>query len=180
MKNVNIGLGEIVYTEDKKMPLLEVVGKDDNQVVLFTHYLSPFRGYSFQVSRSIGGDHDYASSEVIGLGNIVHMTPQYPEMPNSFSAFASNVSAAFYSRAIFKAFATSVLGKYAETIEWQLRYLIKVDENTPEEDKYDDGDGVRVNTVCKFFGSTQNRNIMNEFIDKCYYYVDEVTRPYFQ
>ena len=48
------------------MPVLEV--KVDDKVV---GYLSPFRGYRFQVSGTFEGEGDYGSSEVIGLKNAI-------------------------------------------------------------------------------------------------------------
>lgn len=48
------------------MPVLEI--KVDDIVV---GYLSPFRGYRFQVSATFDGQCDYGSSEVIGLKNAI-------------------------------------------------------------------------------------------------------------
>jgi hypothetical protein len=50
------------------LPVLSVVEEETNKTI---GYLTPFRGYRFQISETIKGEGDMASSEVIGFGNIV-------------------------------------------------------------------------------------------------------------
>lgn len=61
----NIYFGKINFYGTSKMPIIELC-IDDKTV----GYLSPFRGYSFQVSETLNGHRDMGSSQVIGLGNI--------------------------------------------------------------------------------------------------------------
>jgi hypothetical protein len=69
-------LGEMVFkfkgNEDKVMetfPQLEVTGEKYNKE--HTYYLSPFRGYGFQVSGGPNGEGSFGTSEFVGLKNIV-------------------------------------------------------------------------------------------------------------
>lgn len=62
--NVTATLGGIIRTGH--MPVIEVLINDK-----VTGYLSPFRAYSFQVSRTADGQWDMASSPVIGLRNVL-------------------------------------------------------------------------------------------------------------
>ena len=70
IKAKEIGNYEWGYSQKHYMPILTLVcaDKDDNEIV--TGYLSPFRGYSFQVSASFTGSVDLGASQVVGLANI--------------------------------------------------------------------------------------------------------------
>ena len=61
----NIYFGKINFYGTSKMPIIELC-IDDKTV----GYLSPFRGYKFQVSGTLEGQRDIGSSQVIGLGNV--------------------------------------------------------------------------------------------------------------
>ena len=60
-------ISEVIFGE-QKMPV-SVLKDEQGEAV---GYLTPFRGYSFQVSGSLEGAGDLGSSQVIGLGNILH------------------------------------------------------------------------------------------------------------
>lgn len=64
--NSTITLGEIISNGTGNMPVIEVLLNGE-----CTGYLSPFRAYSFQVSRTADGQWDMASSPVIGLRNVL-------------------------------------------------------------------------------------------------------------
>ena len=65
LKTARATFGELRMYENF-MPVLEI--KVNDKVV---GYLSPFRGYRFQVSGTFDGEGDYGSSEVIGLKNAI-------------------------------------------------------------------------------------------------------------
>lgn len=67
------------------MPVLKIVVEDNKDF-----YLSPFRGYSFQVSGSLEGSGDYGSSEVIGLANVIMAFDNYQKPKSNLSIYAQN------------------------------------------------------------------------------------------
>lgn len=64
-----LNIGEVKNFEG--VPVLELHVEDNGRKVN-TVYLSPFRGYRFQVSGTLDGVGDYGSTEVVGLGNVLH------------------------------------------------------------------------------------------------------------
>ena len=96
------------------MPLLEVELSNDRK-----GYLSPFRGYCFQVSGTPDGVGTIGSSPVVGFGNLaVLVNSQAVEeafstasMPPRDSLSASNVSASGYLGVILTAFARQALAQ---------------------------------------------------------------------
>lgn len=64
--NSTVTLGEIISNGTGNMPVIEVLLNGE-----CTGYLSPFRAYSFQVSRTADGQWDMASSPVVGLRNVL-------------------------------------------------------------------------------------------------------------
>ena len=74
----------IVHTESG-MPTLKIIVENDRDF-----YLSPFRGYSFQVSGTLSGSCDYGSSEVIGLANVVKAFSDYQKPKSNLSIYAQN------------------------------------------------------------------------------------------
>jgi hypothetical protein len=73
----------------KEIPMLTVMEKDTGKVI---GYLTPFRGYCFQISKTIDGEDDLASSEVVGFGSIVKKMKSEIVTTNR-SIYASNVYA---------------------------------------------------------------------------------------
>lgn len=66
-----IEIGNVIDFEG--VPVLELNVVDfERKVNKSTVYLSPFRGYRFQVSGTFDGHGDYGSTEVVGLGNVLH------------------------------------------------------------------------------------------------------------
>lgn len=66
-----LNIGEVKNFDG--IPVLELHVEDcDRKVVVNTVYLSPFRGYCFQVSATLKGEGDCGSTNVVGLGNIIH------------------------------------------------------------------------------------------------------------
>ena len=68
MEYEKVKIGGIIFGE-QNMPVAVL---EDSQGVAIG-YLTPFRGYSFQVSGSLDGAGDLGSSQVIGLGNVLHV-----------------------------------------------------------------------------------------------------------
>ena len=56
---------------NNEMPILKIT-KDDGDGFRRVGYLSPFRGYRFQVSGTINGSGDYGSSSVVGLAKVLY------------------------------------------------------------------------------------------------------------
>lgn len=84
-------LGNIIRKEESGMPQLEIIGVTARgEEKEHTYYLSPFRGYRFQVSENAHGEWDCGSSEVLGLGNIILATKSFEGVASRNSVFASN------------------------------------------------------------------------------------------
>jgi len=71
----------VKITEYEGVPTLEITLPDGR-----TGYLAPFRGYCFQVSKSLEGEYDLGSTSVVGLGNFIGVQ----RTPNSLSIYSSN------------------------------------------------------------------------------------------
>lgn len=71
---ITYSFGNITTSSKSGMPMLEVMA---NEKVI--GYLSPFRKYSFQISRTINGECDMGASPVLGLKNILFAKPGEPE-----------------------------------------------------------------------------------------------------
>lgn len=80
---VTYSFGNITTNGKSDMPLLEVLA--NGQVC---GYLSPFRRYSFQISRTINGERDMGASPVLGLKNILFAKPG--ELKGHDSGYCSN------------------------------------------------------------------------------------------
>jgi hypothetical protein len=78
---------ELVYGEESVLPQLKLTNTDGRVV----GFLSPFRGYCFQVSSTIDGEFDRGASTVVGLGNIVKAFQGYSSTSN-YSIYSSNCS----------------------------------------------------------------------------------------
>ena len=89
MRNERIATAmEKVYADGSEMPQLKIVcGEGGGE-----YYLSPFRGYAFQVSYTINGVGSAGSSEVVGLGNIIKACDGYNGSMSNSSIYAANVS----------------------------------------------------------------------------------------
>ena len=66
--NYIITLGKITFEGRSKIPTLEIIVKEkDSARIVETGYLTPFRGYSFQVSGTREGHWDRGASSVIAF-----------------------------------------------------------------------------------------------------------------
>lgn len=88
MKKVEIA--ELILT-DEKFPIMKLEVVDNGGEVVKTGYLSPFRGYCFQVSGDTEGNGDYGSSGVIGLANVIRGF-NVPRETSKLSIWSSNFS----------------------------------------------------------------------------------------
>ena len=147
MNEKTIIFGETVYANASKMPQLEIKYTiyGDERVL----YLSPFRGYSFQVSGSIEGSGSYGASSVVGLGNIVNIKPSAHSPANGYSAFSSNITSAEYGKEFMYGLAVTALYKFA--VERKL-----------------------IPASIGGWGS----NSFDRFIDECYAYIIDITKSY--
>ncbi len=104
---VNISCDNVVFYKygDNYMPVLRIsvvfpettfVTREGKTVKKHRHtedyWMSPFRGYKFQVSASIDGHTDCGSTEVVGLSNILTAFEDYTKEQTNKSSFTSNVS----------------------------------------------------------------------------------------
>ena len=102
---------EIIFVNgmpQMKIPCIDIWAED--KVREHNYYLSPFRGYRFQISGDENGSGDYASTPVIGLGNIILAYNNYKVPHSASSIFASNSSSIAYG--IFEAFITATIDKF--------------------------------------------------------------------
>ena len=86
MRNLVATNLEKVYSANSTMPQLKIICGEDE------YYLSPFRGYAFQVSNTINGVGSVGCSEVVGLGNIVKACDGYNGSMSNSSIYAANVN----------------------------------------------------------------------------------------
>ena len=102
---------EIITSEDGfpqlRIPCI-IVSDDGERERDF--YLSPFRGYRFQISGDENGSGDYASTPVIGLGNVILASRAYHKLPNSSSVYASNFSS--LEKGIFDSLINACIDKF--------------------------------------------------------------------
>ena len=82
---------EIIISDDgfPQLRIPCIIVSDDGERE-HNFFLSPFRGYCFQVSGGPNGEGSYASTPVIGLGNVVKACRAYHKLPSSSSIYASN------------------------------------------------------------------------------------------
>lgn len=94
----------------------------DPPVVIRHVWLTPFRGYKFQVSATINGEDDLGSTLVVGLGNIIEAMNAYPGNPTSKSSiYASNYKMPDITHQIFDAMAKSAIMEFQMNANWRLR-----------------------------------------------------------
>lgn len=85
-------------------------------------WLTPFRGYAFQVSGTINGEGDLGSTPVVGLGNIINAFATYTGNPGSRSSiYASNFKLSDLPRPIFAAMAKAAIMEFHMNANWQIR-----------------------------------------------------------
>lgn len=65
MKKYNVEISKGYYTEEGVPTILIRIRDDGTGMAMLKGYLQLFRGYRFQVSRTLG-EHDYGSSRVLG------------------------------------------------------------------------------------------------------------------
>lgn len=88
MANYNKVMVKEMVTKDGEFPIVKVEILDNKDTVIDTGYLSPFRGYCFQVSETKEGENDMGASSVIGLGHVLDV--HY--VRSSKSIYSSNKS----------------------------------------------------------------------------------------
>lgn len=95
--------GQIV--KDVGVPVISLLDDTTKKPI---GYLSPFRGYKFQVSRTSDGSCDLGSSRVIGLGNCIVTT-----RCNDGYMFRSNENADGQTMVLLGAMATVAISDFA-------------------------------------------------------------------
>lgn len=102
IKNLtNVETMEIVV--NAKIPTMKFVIDENHK-----YFLTPFRGYAFQVSYTEDGVGDAGSSDVVGLGNLVRALDGYAYPGSRSSLYAANVSPL---KACFTAFAEEAINR---------------------------------------------------------------------
>ena len=92
-----------------RIPCIDIDGYGDRKE--HDYYLSPFRGYRFQISGNERGGYDYASTPVIGLGNVVRACRGYEAPVGSRSSiYSSNFSSIV--EGIFELAIDACIGKF--------------------------------------------------------------------
>lgn len=71
MKKVTFEIVKSTITDINTMPQMKITVNDNISGRTRIGYLTPFRGYRFQVSGDMNGGGDYGSSEVVGLARIL-------------------------------------------------------------------------------------------------------------
>ena len=103
---------EIIYTGENfpqmKIPCI-VEGREH------CFYLSPYRGYRFQVSGDERGSGSYAATPVIGLGNIILGLCNYKAPMSNYSIYANNFETII--EGIFESLIDSCIDKFESTCE---------------------------------------------------------------
>lgn len=79
------------------------------------YYLSPYRGYRFQISGDERGSGSYAATPVVGLGNIVLALSNYRVPDSNFSIYASNFDSVI--EGVFESLIDSCLDKFEARCE---------------------------------------------------------------
>lgn len=90
---------------DHNMPIATIEYNDGS-----VGYLSPFRAYKFQVSKTFDGQYDMGSSEVVGLRNIVEGF-DFPNKNSNYTGYASNVNLIGFVKEMLKGQAMLALMK---------------------------------------------------------------------
>ena len=101
---------EIVYVDGMPMMKIPCIDMWKDEEVEHNYYLSPFRGYCFQISGNAEGVGDYASTPVVGLGNVIRACRGYHRTPSSSSIYASNFSS--LERGIFDSLVNACIDKF--------------------------------------------------------------------
>jgi hypothetical protein len=98
--------------------------------------MSPFRGYKFQISETQKGEWDLASTEVLGLANIILATENLPNIQNhsGLSIYSSNFNypSGSAAKSIFRAMVAQVIVKLAK------RFGLVISIDRQSEEKIDD------------------------------------------
>lgn len=139
MKTNNMYYAKGIKFTEGRMPILVLTNSEKNI------YLSPFRGYKFQVSNSFDGDWDLGSSRVVGLGNIISET-----LRMKGGVYSSNLSKVNTEKYIFELMAK-------EAIEEAMRH--------PEIK------GTIDRALFKEYTSSGQNKLFREFIDLTYDYI---------
>ena len=91
-----------------RIPCIDIDGYGNKKE--HDYYLSPFRGYRFQISGNERGGYDYASTPVIGLGNVVRACRGYEAPGSRSSIYSSNFNSLV--EGIFEMAIDSCLSKF--------------------------------------------------------------------
>lgn len=107
-------------------------------------YLSPFRGYKFQVSASEDGSWDIASSEVVGLANMMKLQQESVHKGGPQSLYSSNLESESMVKYLYKTLINNTL--------LQLGY--------------------RYQLSCKDIMIPENQEIISDYADMVYTYIN--------
>ncbi len=105
VKKLEYGCVDLVFG----IPVLELVS-DGNTV----GWLSPFRGYRFQVSATKEGEHDLGATEVIGLKHVVEV--EYNTTSEKRYGYQSNVGSEEIQDELLAGLASIAIAKFSTGI----------------------------------------------------------------
>ena len=92
MKNVTFEIVKgTVSTDNSTMPQMKIIVNNSDTGRTRVGFLTPFRGYRFQVSGDMNGGGDYGSSEVAGLARILLADYNMPEDKAGTWGYQSNI-----------------------------------------------------------------------------------------
>lgn len=136
-----------------KMPVLEIIITFDldGETEEVTNYLSPFRGYAFQVSTELTGGADLGSTEVVGLKHATNIATGVG------AGWSSNCSQVEIAKRQLAALATVAINHRS----YYGNQVIEI----PRIDYYGRGAARQIFSEMKTF---------SEFIDDCWKYIEEL------
>jgi hypothetical protein len=119
-----------LLTHECGMPILKLMNADGRSL----GYVSPFRGYCFQVSATVNGEGDKGSSTVVGLGNIVKAFENFERPATGGGIYSSNAKSPVYG--IFSDMAELAISKADIAVYWYTGISKVFEEFIDESIKY--------------------------------------------
>ena len=145
------------------MPILKVacVTNDEKEEEVITGYLSPFRGYRFQVSATHDGITDLGASDVVGLANL-KITSLGVETPTASTS--SNCGLVGITKNILSGLMLDALTDFLGYPHHANRWAVKEGIVSEDESLVIDASTIR---------SFKRSKIFNEYVTKVYNYLWE-------
>lgn len=161
IKAKEIGHYEWGYGDNKHhMPILTLVCVDKAGNEVITGFLSPFRGYSFQVSASFEGQVDLGASQVVGLANI-KVNDWGDANKTKTAATSSNCSLDGITKELMKGLMLDAITDFTEyphdVNRWAVRHGYELNETTID--------------AVNGFKALKRSDIFKEYVDQVFDYL---------